>query len=512
MMNKNKRIMMNTLFLPLFLTLCKSLSPPPLKHPPAFAWTTLGHMTFAHVTKTTHFNATDILLLKRYPIVQFDKGQNTQSMPNSSQEDRFISAARQIKAANPNAVTLMYLNGLIDFTAFTRLSDPVTADPSLMLRNSKGDLVHTLPPLVTFDHRNPKMRKLFVADAEYGVQSGAFDGVFVDRANYASRALLEVREGKMHPDDVHGWDEPTAASMVPAQTKLFAELTAALGPTRVVLAKETGGGAPFTDWAVANAAMTTDTFCSSYEPNQGRIPGPESKCGGDSWSYPACGHTPRTPIIAKVNVSNYAKCQQACCEDRRCKSVLFNTQAKFCVLFSQTYNSNFVCMNGHNGTHEAVEWLANKAAPGEGAACPVLHPRWNQTTWNASQCEQDMLTVTQAAARGQLTESHGQGPIDSDTPLPEQTAAREFTIAAFLVAAGNFSYFSYAGWAHGQAWSLSGTRWWSEYDRPLGQPLDPPMTLAGPVGSMKYRRRFSSGTTVTVDLKAHTGSIQWSGL
>eukprot|EP00660_Eupelagonema_oceanica_P010440 gene10440-1073_t len=35
------------------------------------------------------------------------------------------------------------------------------------------------------------------------------------------------------------------------------------GPAQV-LAKETGGGAPFADWQVANAAMTTDSFCSTY--------------------------------------------------------------------------------------------------------------------------------------------------------------------------------------------------------------------------------------------------------
>ena len=493
----------------LLLTACEALAPPPLENPPSFAWTTLGHMTFAHITKTTDFNATDLMLLKRYPIVQFDKDQNTLSMPNSSQEDRFIAAARQIKAANPNAKTLMYLNGLIDFPAFQRLSGPVGADPSLLLHNAKGELVRTLLPHPTFDHRNPAMRKLFVSDAAYGINSGAFDGVFVDRANYASRALLDLQEGRMQPDDKHGWDIPTASSMVPAQTQLFVNLTRMLGPTRIVLAKETSGGAHFTDWAVANAAMTTDTFCSSYNPKT-HVPGPRSKCGGDKWSFPVCGNTPRTPSIAQVNVSNYAKCQEACCRDVRCQAVLFNTQAKFCRLYSETYNANFVCMNGRNGTHQADEWLANKAAPGVGSKCPVVHPRWNTTVWNASQCREEMSTVAEAAARGQLTESHGMGPIDSKTPIADQMAAREFTIATFLVAAGNFSYFSYASWI--EAWTLAGTRWWSEYDRPLGHPLDPPMTLVGPASDMKYRRRFSSGTVVTVDLPARTATVNWSGL
>ena len=73
----------------------------------------------------------------------------------------------------------MYINGLINFPAFTRLSKPIALDPSLLLHNTQGKLVQTLPPYGTFDHRNPAMRKLFVSDAAYGVRSGAFDGVFI---------------------------------------------------------------------------------------------------------------------------------------------------------------------------------------------------------------------------------------------------------------------------------------------------------------------------------------------
>ena len=115
-----------------------------------------------------------------------------------------------------------------------------------------------------------------------------------------------------------------------------------------------------------------------------------------------------------------------------------------------------------------------------------------------------MHTVAAAAARGQLTESHGQGPIDD-------AVQRQFTMACFLVAAGNYSFFSFAGWAHGQAWSLAGTRWWPEYDNPLGEPIDPPMMPAAgsAPANMRYARRFASGTAVALDLRAHTASIAW---
>ena len=82
--------------------------PPPLLKPPFFSTATLGGMAFAHVTKGSAFNATDLALLRKYPLVQFDKSQDEADMPWSTLEDRFIAAARQIKSVNANVTTLMY--------------------------------------------------------------------------------------------------------------------------------------------------------------------------------------------------------------------------------------------------------------------------------------------------------------------------------------------------------------------------------------------------------------------
>eukprot|EP00041_Stephanoeca_diplocostata_P012206 m.203714 g.203714 ORF g.203714 m.203714 type:complete len:389 (-) comp18857_c0_seq6:172-1338(-) len=359
---------------------------PTLWDPPLWSLQTLGHATFAHVTKTTPFNATDLELLKKYQIVQFDKGQDVLDMPFATQEDRFIRAAKQVKAVNPNAKLLMYINGLINFPNFERIYNATKADPSLLLKNTKGEFITTGPiKNGTFDMRNSAMRKLFVADALYGIHSGVFDGVFIDRANFAARVLVEP---ELYARD--GWDLDTAKTMVPAQTQLFNDLTTALGEEYIVLAKETGGGAAFNDWKVANAAMTTDTFCSQYK----------------------------------------------------------TTKA----------------------------------------------PKFNKT-----QCAEDIATVQTMAARGQLTESHGQGDLSNETQ-------REFTMACFLIAAGNMSYFSYASWEKGLAWNLAGTRWWAEYDYPLGTPLGP----AQRAGAWQYYRNFSSGTTVQLDLQQQTAHIAWA--
>eukprot|EP01065_Artemidia_motanka_P037459 TRINITY_DN4602_c0_g1_i1.p2 TRINITY_DN4602_c0_g1~~TRINITY_DN4602_c0_g1_i1.p2 ORF type:complete len:278 (+),score=98.65 TRINITY_DN4602_c0_g1_i1:370-1203(+) len=276
----------------------------------------------------------------------------------------------------------MYFNGLINFPEFQRLINATDADPSLLLRNTTGGIVNTLGQYTTFDHRNPKMRELFVDDALYGVRSGAFDGVFVDRANWADRAeLSKITRG--------GWDEQTRVQMIPAQTQLFVDLSKALGEHRIVLAKETGGGAPFKDGAVANAMMVTDTFCSGY---------------------------------------------------------------------------------------------TNGATPA--------------SVYDASQCLADIQAVQATAERGQMSQSHSIGPVDD-------SVTRHFTMACFLVAAGNYSYFAHADWH--QSWTLDGLRWWPELDYPLGAPL----AKANRTGWV-FSREFESGTTVRVDVKERSAQIAWA--
>ena len=107
------------------------------------------------------------------------------------------------------------------------------------------------------------------------------------------------------------------------------------------------------------------------------------------------------------------------------------------------------------------------------------------------------------SARGQLSQSHGMGPFTGAFA----DEARAFTMAAFLIGAGNLSYFSHANWASA-SWELSGTKWWPELDKPLGHPTSPPNTRV-PGKRWKYQRNFSSGTTVFVDVATRVVDIQW---
>ena len=220
--------------------------------PPAWAWDSLGSMAFAHVCQGQHFNKSQLAFLAEYPFVQFDKTMNTESMPNASQEDRFVDAARQVKGVSPDAKVLLYLNGLLDFPAFTPLAAATAADPSLLIHNAAGEAAKIRGHGV-FDMRQEKMRRVFIDDAARAMGSGVIDGVFVDRADWGEKCNGAKA----------GWDAETCSTLVPAQRTLLSEMGTALGAKAIVLAKDTSH-APMTDWQVANTVMTSDAFCSTY--------------------------------------------------------------------------------------------------------------------------------------------------------------------------------------------------------------------------------------------------------
>eukprot|EP00041_Stephanoeca_diplocostata_P009471 m.145982 g.145982 ORF g.145982 m.145982 type:complete len:396 (-) comp17754_c0_seq1:33-1220(-) len=369
---------------------------PTVKNPPQWSWTSLGAMAFAHTGEPHAYTATDLLLLKKFSMVQFDKKQNVATLPDACQEDRFIAAARQVKAANPKAQVLMYLNGLINFPDFQHLYNATVADPSLLLHDSNGKIVRLGPSKNTvFDVRNAGMRKIFVDAALYGMTSGAFNGVFIDRANWAQGCVAKGGGGGV-------WSVELCSSLINSQRTLLEELMTAVGLGGITLAKETSGVVA-ADWEVVNGVMTSDTFCSQY------------------------------------------------------------------------------CHKCNDSVSPATLW----------------------TTSDAQNCANSIATIANMSARGQLTQSHAMGPFQG--PLGDQS--RQFTIAAFLVAAGNLSFFTYANWAI-DCWELTGTRWWPEYDFPLGVPTSPANTkIAG--SRWKYSRNFSSGTTVYVDVATRETSIHW---
>ena len=54
---------------------------PIVTNPPSWGWGTLGAMSFAHTGQAQPYSVTDLALLARYPMVQFDKKELVGTMP-----------------------------------------------------------------------------------------------------------------------------------------------------------------------------------------------------------------------------------------------------------------------------------------------------------------------------------------------------------------------------------------------------------------------------------------------
>merc|ERR1711976_726862 len=109
-----------------------------------------------------------------------------------------------------------------------------------------------------FNLDRPSMRNLFVDDCMYGINSGFFDGCFIDRANWAQQELHR---------DKHPIPHASLEKLATGGPQLFTELQAAATSRNIILSKETNNIVPM-DWKEANSMMLTDSYCSGYNPKE----------------------------------------------------------------------------------------------------------------------------------------------------------------------------------------------------------------------------------------------------
>jgi hypothetical protein len=143
-----------------------------------------------------------------------------------------------------------------------------------------------------------------------------------------------------------------------------------------------------------------------------------------------------------------------------------------------------------------------------------------------SKIHAEMATAAAAAARGQVLLLHGCGPTEPGLRQApgchggDCFAEFNFTLASYLIVAGNHTYYSYAsnaldGSAMGAgAWEFRSynQKWWPEYERPLG----PPKGLgvrgwSNPAGKhfgAVYTREFEHAS-VWVNVETRDGIIHW---
>ena len=126
--------------------------------------------------------------------------------------------------------------------------------------------------------------------------------------------------------------------------------------------------------------------------------------------------------------------------------------------------------------------------------------------------ERCIETLQNVAARGLTVQAHagnypaGNTCVDGDTN----------SLAAFLIAAGNYSYYHCAGvWSSDARWPAVQDAWldWlPQYDWPLGAPSGPAAKRpsAANASASVWSRSFASGTRVEFDGGLANGTIYWA--
>lgn len=122
---------------------------------------------------------------------------------------------------------------------------------------------------------------------------------------------------------------------------------------------------------------------------------------------------------------------------------------------------------------------------------------WNKHTDQLSTREIPLLM--KAVSKGAMFEAKGKMVCTSGIDGDPYNADLQTELAAFLVAAGEYSYYRCGGWGHTDA------SWYPVYDKKLGKPLANATLGADGV----WRRSFAAGTEVAFDTNTNVGTIVW---
>lgn len=150
--------------------------------------------------------------------------------------------------------------------------------------------------------------------------------------------------------------------------------------------------------------------------------------------------------------------------------------------------------------------------PYAGSDGVLIAKKPNQSGINAVQIEfftpdeAGVAEMMDGVSRGYLMQAHAgvddAASISGCNNLPRMTTL----VAAFLIAAGDDSYFGTGPWISPGIDDVE-QRWCAElFDRPIGRPLGNATKQAG---TSMWSRSFASGTNVTLDTSSEVGTIQW---
>lgn len=237
---------------------------------PPHSWETVGHRVFIHgCNKAGLFNESELALAAKFQIMTVEKGQG-EAEPGWA-EDKIAAIAAQWHKANPAGWSVFYMNAHFNWHMY-HMSKVVEANPSFWVYQvdgspcrQRGDPSFPQPEagMLVFNMSNPGMRKLFVDTAVNASQSvGQFNGVFVDGAD--SWGIPPLEGTAASPVGKRRCDITAKAQtqLALGGEQLLVDLQAALGSSRLVIAKD--GGGFYGDSKYCNTEFLSDSYCSCY--------------------------------------------------------------------------------------------------------------------------------------------------------------------------------------------------------------------------------------------------------
>ena len=174
----------------------------------------------------------------------------------------------------PDGKAMFYINAKLDWT-FYRLHQKMETHPSWAIQEngaksgkpcrSKGDPTFPQPSngLLCFNHSKAEVRQAFVAACVNATTNNGFDGCFIDSAGYARGPPYPNTNAKTQLNFAKKCKTSLSAieSIGSGTISLLAELQAAVGPSKLIIAKDSFGGG---SEKYVNSIFPMDTFCSCY--------------------------------------------------------------------------------------------------------------------------------------------------------------------------------------------------------------------------------------------------------
>ncbi|MCM2369623.1 putative glycoside hydrolase [Aporhodopirellula aestuarii] len=142
---------------------------------PDFSW---DHVPlYVHIRKDTAFTDEEIRYLATFPLITFEK--STGTTDSGSCEAGTLTAARAVKAINPDTKILYYRNVIVHYGGYAANKE-LNAIQGAFLVNGQGNDKLIRDRLQAYDLSNPAVREWWINAANDVCSDPSIDGVFLD--------------------------------------------------------------------------------------------------------------------------------------------------------------------------------------------------------------------------------------------------------------------------------------------------------------------------------------------